>query len=117
MARDFVAGQEGIQSSLIIKDKDLKTDAFADHLNCLLGSGHIPGLLDSECIGNILAELRPAAEAAGVSDEQEAMMDFFLSRLKANLHILICISPLGNKLRDYCRYSLRCRLCESSPHK
>lgn len=100
----FNSGIDGVRTSLLITDKEVKTDAFADSLNSLLGSGEIPGLLDPESLGLLLADLQPAAEAARISLQPDSMLDFFLARVRENLRVLLCISPIGSKMRDYCRY-------------
>lgn len=98
------SGRDGIRSSLLLTDKDLKTDAFADCLNSLLGSGQVPGMLDAESLGLLLKDLQPAADAARVSMPPDAMLEFFLGRVRENLRVLLCVSPIGSTMRDYCRY-------------
>lgn len=100
----LISGIDGVQTSLLITDKELKTDAFSDSLNSLLCSGQIPGLLDSESSGLLLQELQPVAESAGVSPHPDSLQELFLSRVKENLHVILCVSPIGSKIRDYCRY-------------
>ncbi|CDJ55936.1 hypothetical protein EMWEY_00000180 [Eimeria maxima] len=97
------AGRDGVRSSLLLTDKDLKTDAFSDCLNSLLGSGQIPGMLDADSLGMLLKDLQPAAEAAKVSQQPDAMYEFFLARVRENLRVLLCVSPIGSTMRDYCR--------------
>lgn len=89
---------------LLLTDKELKTDAFADILHSVLSSGQIPVVLDPDRLGLLLTDLQPAAEAARVSLQPDALFEFFLSRVRENLHVLLCVSPVGNKMRDYCRY-------------
>ncbi|CDI82515.1 hypothetical protein EPH_0040020 [Eimeria praecox] len=97
------AGRDGIRSSLLLTDKDLKTDAFSDCLNSLLGSGQVPGMLDAESLGMLLKDLQPAAEAAKASLPPDAMIEFFQARVRENLRVLLCVSPIGSTMRDYCR--------------
>ncbi|CDJ49023.1 hypothetical protein EBH_0056020 [Eimeria brunetti] len=88
---------------ILLTDKDLKTEEFSDCLNSLLGSGQVPGMLDAESLGMLLKDLQPAAEAAKVSLPSDAMLEFFLARVRENLRVLLCVSPIGNTMRDYCR--------------
>ncbi|OEH79493.1 heavy chain 2 family protein [Cyclospora cayetanensis] len=97
------AGLDGICTSLLLTDKELKSEAFSDSLNSLLASGKIPGILDPESLAQLLKDLQPAAEAARVSSQPDALLEFFQTRVRENLHVLLCVSPIGNKIRDYCR--------------
>ncbi|KAL8440078.1 hypothetical protein Efla_004062 [Eimeria flavescens] len=94
---------DGDRITLVISDKDLKTDAFSDSLNSLLCSGHIPGLFDTESLSLLLRDLQPAAKAARLSTEPEALLELFISRIRENLHVLLCFSPINSKICDYCR--------------
>lgn len=99
----LIAGIDGSRTSILLTDKELKTDAFSDCLNSLLAAGHVPGMLDSEGVGMLVKDLHAAAEAAKVSVQPDAIVEFFLSRVKENIRVLLCVSPIGSKLRDYCR--------------
>lgn len=50
-------------------------------------------------------QLETAARNAGVSPTNEAMYEFLISRVRDNLHIVLCMSPIGeafrNRLRQY----------------
>lgn len=47
----------------------------------------------------ILANLRTAAKAAGVADERQALVQFFQDRVRQNLHMILCHSPVGDAFR------------------
>nr|XP_015838947.1 PREDICTED: dynein heavy chain 2, axonemal [Tribolium castaneum] len=53
----------------------------------------------------IKSKLANAAKKAGVFPTSEAMYNFLIKRVRANLHIIICMSPIGdafrNRLRQY----------------
>merc|ERR1719453_953901 len=41
--------------------------------------------------------------AAGISDSPENLWTFFIARIRANLHMSICFSPVGDGLRSRAR--------------
>ena len=55
------------------------------------------------CDLGVCAQVRPAAKAAGVQETQDALFAFFLERVRTNLHVVICLSPIGDAFRERCR--------------
>lgn len=47
----------------------------------------------------IINDIRPIMKAAqpGVPDTWENLYAFFLNRVRDNLHVMLCLSPVGNK--------------------
>lgn len=54
----------------------------------------LPGVLD---------ELRPAAKAAGAGETADALYSYLLERVRTNLHVVLCLSPVGEAFRERCR--------------
>lgn len=47
--------------------------------------------------------MRAAGKAAGVQETQDALFAFFLERVRTNLHVIVCLSPIGEAFRARCR--------------
>lgn len=47
----------------------------------------------------IINDIRPVMKAAlpGVTDTWDNLYSFFLNRVRDNLHVMLCFSPVGNK--------------------
>merc|ERR1740133_821267 len=43
--------------------------------------------------------IRNEVKAAGIIDTNDACYDFFLAKVKANLHMILCFSPVGEAFR------------------
>ena len=71
----------------------------------MLNSGLVPNLYNSEELGKIRDEMRRPFKKANpnVVETPEAMNDFFFNNIKDNLHLSICMSPIGEGFRNYCR--------------
>ncbi len=65
----------------------------------LLSSGFVYDLFSADELDNIFSQLRADAKAEGVPDTRSAMLDFFIQRTRANLHVILCFSPVGEDFR------------------
>ena len=76
---------------------------------CLL-SGEIPNLYDSaEAYEKVIQGTQSPARDAGISDEdRDGIFSFFIRRVRCNLHLVLCMSPVGN--------AFRLVVCISEPH-
>jgi dynein heavy chain len=83
----------------MLTDSQIVDERFLVYINDLLSSGYIPDLFGKDEIDSILGALRPQAKAAGIPDSPDPMFEFFIDRVRANLHILLCMSPVGDQFR------------------
>lgn len=53
----------------------------------------------------IIAVREPAQKAIGAVGEasRDAIYDYFIQRVRSNLHLVICMSPVGDAFRRRCR--------------
>jgi dynein heavy chain len=93
----------GLPLVFMMTDAQIVDEKFLVFINDLLSSGYIPELFTGEEYDSILGALRNAAKAAGIPDARDPMMDFFISRVRANLHVILCLSPVGVKFRTRAR--------------
>ncbi|KAJ9508838.1 hypothetical protein QJQ45_028152, partial [Haematococcus lacustris] len=62
-------------------------------------AGEVAGLLPKDELDMIVNDIRPVmkAQAPGTPDTWENLYAFFLNRVRDNLHMVLCFSPVGNK--------------------
>ena len=72
-------------------------------LNDILSLGYPPGLFVEEDKDTIINGVRNDAKQAGCMDDRGALWEFFINRVRAQLHMAICMSPVGDKFRNRCR--------------
>ncbi len=78
----------------------LRKDDFLRYINDILSSGEIADLYTSDEKDQLLSSMRTAAKAAGIPENQpDLVYNYFITRVKLNLHLALCFSP-GNKLRQ-----------------
>lgn len=94
------AGLEGKKLSLIITDNQITNELFLEDVNSLLNSGEIPNLWENEDKDEINREMRDIGKKLGIN---EGLYNLFVQRVRDNLHIVLCLSPVGEALRTRIR--------------
>ena len=88
---------EGI--SFIFTDQQIADERFLVFMNDLLSSGNIPGLFPAEDMDDIINGVRPAVKRAGLADTRSSCWDYFINQVVANLHVILCFSPIGDPIK------------------
>lgn len=66
--------------------------------------GEVPNLFESDEYEKVIIASRPAAKEAGIAENnRDGIYDFFISRVRSKLHLVICMSPIGDAFRRRCR--------------
>ena len=94
-----LAGVKGQQLVYLMTDTQVVDERFLIYINAILSAGWISGLFAKDEIDNMLGALRNEAKACGIPDLQEAMLSFLIGRVRANLHVVLCFSPVGDAFR------------------
>ncbi|KAH9487618.1 Dynein heavy chain 8, axonemal, partial [Bulinus truncatus] len=96
-----VAGLQGKGITFIFTDNEIKDESFLEYINNVLSSGEISNLFARDEIDEITGELIAVMkkEFPKRPPTQEILYDYFMSRARANLHTVLCFSPVGNKFR------------------
>lgn len=97
-----MSGLQGLGITFIFTDNDIKEESFLEYLNNVLSSGEIANLYAKDEIDEILNELIPIMKKKDPKriPTQENLYDFFITRARNNLHVVLCFSPVGEKFRS-----------------
>jgi hypothetical protein len=74
-----------------------------EDINNILNSGEVPNLYEVDEFEKIIAMVRPLAKAAGKLETRDAIMQHYIHLVRENLHIVLCMSPIGAGFRTRCR--------------
>ena len=69
------------------------------YINDILSAGYIPELFAVDELDEIFGKIRGEAKSMGVADTSDALMTFFINKVKRNLHMGLCFSPVGDQFR------------------
>jgi dynein heavy chain len=93
------AVKPGTPHAFLMTDGQIADERFLVYLNDMLSSGNIPNLFTREEMDGHLGGIRNLAKAAGVPDDRGALSNFFFDRVRRNLHMILCHSPVGDAFR------------------
>ncbi|XP_069476735.1 dynein axonemal heavy chain 5-like [Ambystoma mexicanum] len=96
------AGQKGKGITFIFTDSEIKDESFLEYMNNVLASGEVSNLFARDEIDEITQDLIPVMkkEYPRRTPTGENLYDYFLSRVRSNLHVVLCFSPVGEKFRN-----------------
>jgi dynein heavy chain len=83
----------------LLTDSQITNDRFLVYINDVLSSGWIPELFPADEMDGILGKVRTEAKGAGYQDTPDQLFEFFLNKVKKNLHMGLCFSPVGVAVR------------------
>ena len=93
------SGIEAVKTCLFIEDHQILVDEFLEYLNSLISAGEVPGLYTPEELEPLLAQLK---EEMNNQYEYKTTFEFFVSRVKKNLSIVMSLDYSHPKFVQNC---------------
>jgi len=84
----------------LFTEGQITNERFLVSINDLLSSGEIADLFAAEDVDGIVNNVRPAVKGEGIVDSKDNCWKFFIDRIKRNLHMSLCFSPVGDDFRN-----------------
>ena len=95
--QNFIKYKPFISNNFIVIQ--VADERFLVLINNLLASGEIPDLFSDDEVENIVTMVRNEVKGAGLQDTRENCWKFFIDRVRRQLKVILCFSPVGNTLR------------------
>jgi len=96
-------GMKGEDYVWLLTDAQIVDDGFLVYINDFLSSGNLPELFGTEEKNDAINAVRGEVKAEGLIDTNDVCWDFFIEKVRRKLHLVFCISPVGDKMRQWCR--------------
>ena len=92
-------------TAFLFSDTQAKDEYMLEDINNLLNSGDVPNLFADDELLQVCESMRPLAERSGrLGDGSvQTLYGFFLARVRANLHVILCMSPAAKTFRTRLR--------------
>ncbi|XP_008197222.2 dynein axonemal heavy chain 3 [Tribolium castaneum] len=99
------AGCDGKPIVFIFGDTQIADEMFIEDVNTVLNTADVPNLYAPDEKAEILERMQNAARESGKKIDLTplALYNFFIERVKHNLHVALCMSPIGDSFRVRCR--------------
>ncbi|KAJ8399894.1 hypothetical protein AAFF_G00406240 [Aldrovandia affinis] len=99
------AGIEGKSTVFLFSDSQIKDEAFIEDTNMLLNTGDVPNIFPADERADIIEKMQGIARTEGkkIDATPLSMYNYFVDRVKANLHIVLAMSPIGDAFRNRLR--------------
>jgi dynein heavy chain len=99
------AGCKGVETIFLFTDSQIKKESFVEDINNLLNTGEVPNLFAQDEKAEVLEIVRMEAAKEGrqIEGSISQLTNYFYERLKRNLHVVLCFSPIGNAFRNRVR--------------
>jgi dynein heavy chain len=93
------AGLKNIGTVFLLTDAQVPDEKYLVLINDLLASGEIPDLFADDELENVINGVRNEVKGAGIMDTRENCWSFFIDRVRRQLKVVLCFSPVGSTIR------------------
>ncbi|XP_053075250.1 dynein axonemal heavy chain 1 isoform X4 [Acinonyx jubatus] len=93
------AGLYSLPITFLFSDTQIKNESFLEDINNVLNSGDIPNLYTSEEQDQIVNTMRPYVQEQGLQPTKANLMAAYTGRVRSNIHVVLCMSPIGEVFR------------------
>jgi len=96
-------GVEGKDTVFLFTDSQIVDETMLEDLNNVLNTGEVSNLFPQDETDKIAGDMISVCKEAGIPETRDNCLAHFVSRVRDKLHIVLCMSPVGDSLRIRCR--------------
>ncbi|CAF3483983.1 unnamed protein product [Rotaria sp. Silwood1] len=104
-----MSGAQNKPTVFLLTDSQIKDERFLEDVDSLLNTGEVPNLFAADERGEIMEAVAGQAAASQTDGDKGAdfgplaLFQFFVNRVRDNLHIVLAFSPIGDAFRSRLR--------------
>lgn len=98
-------GQQGTKTTFLFTEAEIKDESFMEVINSILTTGEVANLIPKDELMVMASELRPIAvkTVPNFVETPDNLVKFFIDRVRSNLHVVLCMSPVSAKFPERAR--------------
>lgn len=89
--------------TFLFADTQIVNENMVESLNNVLNSGDVPNLYKGEDVDTIMQACRAACQQSGIPPTKANVFNTYIMRVKANVHVVLAFSPVGDAFRTRLR--------------
>ncbi|NWU85052.1 DYH17 protein, partial [Onychorhynchus coronatus] len=93
------AAVKNVPTVFLMTDSQVAEESFLVLINDFLASGEVPGLFQDSDLETIISAMRSQVKSLGLEDTKENCWKFFIEKVRRQLKVVLCFSPVGSTLR------------------
>ena len=101
--RKFKTNEEVNSISFLFTDEQVIDEGFLELINNILTIGIVPAIFENDEKNQVIEMFKSEAQSKGLGDSKDVVYQYFVNKIKEKLHIILAMSPSGDKLRLRCR--------------
>ncbi|TKS69390.1 Dynein heavy chain 2, axonemal [Collichthys lucidus] len=94
-----VTGVDNKSTVFLFSDTQIVDESFLEDINSILSSGEVPNLYKQEEFVEVCNALSESARKDHVVETPDSLFSYFTERVRKNLHIVLCMSPVRESFR------------------
>jgi len=99
-----LAGEQVKATVFLFSDTQVKEEAMIEDINNILNAGEVPNLFPQDEVAQVCDGLGPKAKELNLQDTSlPSLWRLFVKQCRANLHVVLCMSPIGDAFRTRLR--------------
>ncbi|XP_041836448.1 dynein heavy chain 1, axonemal isoform X2 [Melanotaenia boesemani] len=97
------AGLQNQQITFLIVDTQIKCETYLEDICSILNCGDVPNLYGADEKEHILTAMKPVVQDQGQKPTIKNLMAAYIRRVRNNIHIVLCMSPVSKMFRTQLR--------------
>ncbi|XP_042367999.1 dynein axonemal heavy chain 2 [Plectropomus leopardus] len=95
-----LTGVDNKPTVFLFNDTQIVDESFLEDINNILSSGEVPNLYKPDEFAEVCNSLSESARKDNVVETPASLSSYLIERVRNNLHIVLCMSPVGEPFRN-----------------